>query len=221
MLKRNGDCTEMSCNVADVINDLIASRKDDVNNVHNILLSSLNEDEKVYAKENSLSSLIYEVANVSSSVYKENFTLDEEKLKELVREVMNISDALGSNTSFTKHLEKMIKKSEFFRRVEDEFTTTRENILSIMKKCDEKDVAFAKTYYENLFSICISQITSEFYFILKKADILTLISRYNENDREINLDLTFKVVNPLCAVLETLLIEEKSNFFDLFVKYFK
>lgn len=218
MLRRNCDSVEMSCAISDVIEDSISKMREGTNHVHNLLICALDEDKQIYAERRFLESLIYDVVNVSSGKYNEDYTLNKERVRDIVREVRSISDILGNNTSFTKHLEEMMKKSQFFKKIKEEFTTTAENILSIMKICNEKDVVLLKEYYKNFFEICLSQITPEFYFILKEADIENLISRYNKNDRDINVDLTYGVVNPLCAVLETLLIEEKSRFFDLFVK---
>lgn len=184
------------------------------NHINSLLVSLLDEEERNFTEESLLNDLIYEVVYNSES-WSDKFNVNEEKIKEIISEVRNISDALGSNTSFTKHLTEMIKGSKTFITVKQKFTFARKKILSAITN-NEVDTDCVKEYYENFFASCLSQITPEFYFILKGTNILTLISRYNENDRYLDDDLKFKVVTPLCEVLETLLIEEKSKFFDYY-----
>lgn len=209
MLKRYGDSAEMPSAIRDFI-ECHYINNDHANHVEKFFEALLDEDEH-FIVPTFLIDLIYVVVYYSDIKYsKEDLKIIKKRIFKIMSEVINISDALESNISFTNHLVETIKKNEFFRKLKREFASTRKSMLLALNE----EEAYIKEYYENFFASCLSQITPEFYFILKEADILTLISRYNENDKCIDDDLTLKVIKPLCGVLEILLIEEKADVFD-------
>lgn len=215
MLKRNLDTLEISCSLSDIISDIVCNYKDNTNYIHEFLMSLLNIKNKERFRKNNFDFFVEQIVCESERKRYE----DSKRVNEIVKSVINISETLSKNPAFIENIQNIIKQDDFFKEIREEFVNTGKSMLSMLSEYDED--GSLKHYMldgEKFFASSISKITPEFYYILEKANILLLISRYNKNDKYLKLDLKFGIINPLCALIQELLVEEKARFLDLYIK---
>lgn len=215
MLKRNWNSFGISCRLKSIIDRTLSNFEDNEEDYINLLfISALEPEEKEHVnKEKDLKSTITEMVNQSGKKYKKDAYLeyDEDAIKEMINEVISISRAISAAPSFVEYVGNITKENYVYRQLKEQFIVVGEEILKkIYKDFDEPKRKFGVSCY---FGEVFSTILLEYYDILKRANITSIIENYNMK-KDIRDDIELRIIYPLCCVLSDLIyevIEDENN----------
>lgn len=210
MLKRNLGSFETSYKLSKIIIEpALSNLVDDRDYIYLLLISSLNSEERKWTYENliSLKCTIEQIVNESHKKWKKDAFLefDEEAIKEMINEAISIAETISKAPSFVEYVGNMTRENCVYKKLKEELIALGEEyVKKAYRELEDPIRERGERYFVEIFST----ILLEYYDILQEADIISLISRYN-NKEDVENDVELKIVYPLCKVLAILIDETR------------